>query len=109
MISLTINDTADSTDNSGAQTINVTSNGASFTLERYTGVKFSSTYYLTEPMTRFASESESSKIEGGIRGLYADTVKYVNPSGSQLSDAGLSQPYATLNADYPDTSVSLSA
>ena len=109
MISLTINDTADSTDNSGAQTINVTSNGASFILERYTGVKFSSTYYLTEPMTRFASESESSKIEGGIRGLYADTVKYVNPSGSQLSDAGLSQPYATLNADYPDTSVSLSA
>ena len=88
MISLTINDTADSTDNSGAQTINVTSNGASFILERYT---------------------ESSKIEGGIRGLYADTVKYVNPSGSQLSDAGLSQPYATLNADYPDTSVSLSA
>ena len=109
MISLTINDTADSTDNSGAQTINVTSNGASFILERYTGVKFSSTYYLTEPMTRFASESESSKIEGGIRGLYADTVKYVNPSDSQLSDAGLSQPYATLNADYPDTSVSLSA
>ena len=109
LISLTINNAADDGESGQAQTISVTSNGESVALERYSGVKFSSTYYLTEPMTRFASEIESSKIEGAIRGLYADSVAYVNPSDSQLSDAGLSQPYATLSADYPDTTVRLYA
>ena len=108
LMSLTINDAASDSDSSLAQTISVTSNGASYTLNRYTGVKFSSTYYMTDP-TRFASESESSKIEGAIRGLYADSVVYVNPSDSQLSDAGLSEPYATLSAEYPDTTVTLYA
>ena len=109
LISLVINDSSDDSENALAQKIDLTSDGSAFTIERYKGVKFSSTYYLSAPETRFANESETSKIEGGIRGLYAEKVALVNPSDSQLADAGLAQPFATLNAEYPDTTVSLSA
>ena len=109
LISLVINDSAADVATSQAQVIEVTSGGSSFTLKPYTGAKFSSSYYLTEPQTRFASEGESSKIDGGIRGLYANTVKLVNPSAAQLADAGLDKPYATLYAEYSDGNVRLSA
>lgn len=109
LISLIINNSADDAETAQAQEIDVTANGSSFVLKPYTGEKFSASYYMTEPMTRYANEMESSRIEGGIRGLYATKVVMVNPSGGQLSDLGLSDPYATLNASYSDGDVSLRA
>lgn len=54
---------------------------------------------MTSPVECYANEKESSLVAGGIRGLYALTVKMVNPSSSQLSSVGLSNPYAKIKAD----------
>lgn len=109
LISLVINKAAEDTESSLVQKIDMTVDGSDLTLERYKGDKFSSAYYMSNPETRFASEKESSKIEGGIRGLYAEKVFLVNPSEAQLADAGLSNPYATLRASYSDGTVKLAA
>ena len=109
LISLTINNSADDEDNAQASEINITANGESITLVPNTDNNLNGSYFLTEPVRVIAGESESSKIEGGIRGLYADKVVMVNPSSGQLSELGLSEPYATVKAVYPDTTVSLSA
>ncbi len=68
-----------------------------------------STYVMISPKKMFISEVEASNISGAVRGLYADEVVCVNPSSSQLSQYGLSSPYAQLTAIYPDTTVNLKA
>lgn len=111
LISKSINDSADTTDNSQASSIKLS--GTAFDKEielvPYTDNKISASYKMKAPVERIAGESESSKVEGGIRGLYATSVSMVNPSDKQLSDLGLSKPYAHLTAVYPDTTVDLIA
>ena len=109
LISLTINDSADDTDNNQASEINISGSGfdKEITLVPNENENYSASYLLTQPVKRVANESESSKITGGIRGLYADSVDMVNPSDSQLSEMGLSTPYAHIKAVYPDTTVDL--
>ena len=109
LISLTINDSADDTDNNQASEINVSGSGfdKTITLVPNENENYSASYLLTAPVKRVANESESSKITGGIRGLYANSVVMVNPSDSQLSELGLATPYAHLTATYPDVSVDL--
>lgn len=107
LMSLTINDSASDTTDSQASRISISGTAFSDTivLEPNTDGKTSASYIIKEPVNGYANESESSKVEGGIRGLYAESVKMVNPSDSQLSDLGLSNPYAEVKAEYPDTSV----
>lgn len=111
LISRTINDSADTTEDSQASSIKLS--GTAFDKEielvPYTDDKISASYQMKAPVERIANESESSKIEGGIRGLYATSVIMVNPSDKQLSDLGLSTPYAKITAVYPDTTVALIA
>ena len=64
---------------------------------------------MKKPVERYANEVESSNVEGAIRGLYAESVKMVNPSASQLSELGLSNPYAEIKAVYPDVTVDIIA
>ena len=109
LISLTINTSAEAEENAQASEIAITANGESVTLVPNTEGNLNGSYFLTEPVKVIAGESESSKIEGGIRGLYADKVVMVNPSSGQLSDLGLSEPYAKVKAVYPDVTVSLFA
>ncbi len=109
LISLTINTSAEVEENAQASEIAITANGESVTLVPNTENNLNGSYFLTEPVKMIAGESESSKIEGGIRGLYADKVVMVNPSAGQLSDLGLSEPYAKVKAVYPDVTVALSA
>ena len=109
LISLTINTSAEAEENAQASEIAITANGESVTLVPNTENNLNGSYFLTEPVKMIAGESESSKIEGGIRGLYADKVVMVNPSSGQLSDLGLSEPYAKVKAVYPDVTVSLFA
>ena len=109
LISLTINTSAEAEENAQASEIAITANGESVTLVPNTENNLNGSYFLTEPVKMIAGESESSKIEGGIRGLYADKVVMVNPSAGQLSDLGLSEPYAKVKAVYPDVTVSLFA
>lgn len=109
LISLTINSSAESADDGIASSIKVTCGGESISLVPYSGSRYSSSYEMTSPKKRLANEGESSKIEGGIRGLYALSVVMVNPSGNQLSKLGLSSPNASVSAVYPDTEVNLVA
>ncbi len=111
MMSLTINSSASDTANSQASSI--TLSGSAFSdeivLEPNTTDKTSASYIITKPISGYANESESSKVDGAIRGLYAESVKMVNPSEKQLSELGLSSPYAEVKAVYPDTTVDVLA
>lgn len=111
LISLTVNKPADSADNN--QLSSVTLSGAGFakeiTLVPNTNENYYASYRMTAPMERLANENETSLVTGGIRGLYALSVKMVNPSEAQLKELGLAAPNARLVAVYPDTTVELSA
>ncbi len=111
LISLTINNAAENTENNkpGSIVLSGSAFPQSITLEPNTDENYSASYRMTAPVSRLAGENESSLVASGIRDLYALSVKFVNPSGSQLSEAGLAAPYAKLKAEYPDTTVSLSA
>ena len=111
LISLTVNGTADNTENNEASSI--TLSGAGFPKEvklvPNTNTNYSASYQMTAPVKRLANENESSLVTGGIRGLYATSVKLVNPSDKQLAELGLDKPNAKLTAVYPDTKVELIA
>lgn len=111
LISLTINDAAENTDNNEPSSIVLSGSAFSQTikLEPNSDENYSASYRMTSPVSRLAAENESSLVAAGIRDLYALSVKYVNPSAGQLSEAGLSTPYAKLEAVYPDTSITLTA
>ena len=110
LMSLTINSSADS---GNSQASSITISGSNFPNEIQLvpndGVKSSASYVMKKPVERYANEVESSNIEGAIRGLYAESVKMVNPSSSQLSELGLSNPYAEIKAVYPDVTVDIIA
>lgn len=111
LMTLTINSSALNTDNSQASSI--TLSGSNFpqtiVLKPNDGKKASASYVMTSPVECYANESESSLVEGAIRGLYADSVKMVNPSSDQLKSLGLSSPYAEVKAVYPDETVDIIA
>ena len=107
LMSLTINDSATDSDNSHASSIKLSGSnfGSEIELVPNNDGKNSASYRITKPNEGYASESESSLVEGAIRGLYAESVKMVNPSSNQLSELGLSTPYAEVKAVYPDITV----
>lgn len=109
LMSLTINDSASDSDNSQASSIKLYGSAFSKEIELVPNEsdKNSASYKIVKPSEGYASESESSLVEGAIRGLYADSVKMVNPSSSQLSKLGLSEPYAAVSAVYPDITVDI--
>lgn len=111
LMSLTINDSASDSENSQASSITISGSNFTDTIELVPNNdgKSSASYTMTKPVKRYANEVESSNIEGAIRGLYAESVKMVKPSSSQLSDLGLSKPYAQIKAVYPDITVNLIA
>lgn len=111
LMSLTINDSASNDDNAKASSITVSGTNFADTIELKpnTGDKVSASYIMTSPINCYANENESSLVDGAIRGLYAESVKMVNPSDSQLEELGLKNPYAHLKAVYPDTTVDIIA
>ena len=68
-----------------------------------------SVYIVTEPRRMYANAVESYDIAGAVRGLYADEVVCVNPSGDQMKSYGLDEPYAKVVAVYPDVEITLMA
>lgn len=111
MVSLTINDSASDTDNSQAKKITLggTHLDKEIVIEPNTDTDISASYVMTAPIKGYASETASSNVAGNIRGLFATKVAMVNPSDDQLKKLGLSNPYATVKAEYPDTTVELIA
>ncbi len=111
MISLTVNEAASDTDSNQASSITIGGShvDSDITIVPNGDSNISASYEITSPSKGYASETASSNVEGDIRGLYAESVKMVNPSESQIKDLGLSSPYATVKAVYPDTTVELLA
>lgn len=109
LMSLTINSSASDSVNSQASSITLSGSNFSDTivLKPNDGEKSTASYVMTSPVECYANENESSLVEGAIRGLYAVSVKMVNPSSDQLKSLGLSSPYAEVNAVYPDETVDI--
>ncbi len=66
-------------------------------------------YIITKPSFYYGNDQGCSEVEAGIRGVAAVSVVCVNPTSAQLDKYGLSTPYATVDAVYPDVSISLIA
>lgn len=111
LISLHITDSA--TDGDNASPSSVTLGGTRYkdtiTFVPSTDETASTNYMITSPNYYYGNDQGCSQIEAGIRGLEAVSVAYVNPSDSKLNELGLANPYATIDAIYPDVSVSLIA
>lgn len=109
LISRTVNDAAENTENNQASSVKLSGTGfkKEIDLVPNTNINYSETFKMTAPAERLANEKESSLVAGGIRGLLADEVKMVNPSESQLKELGLDDPHAHITAVYPDTAVDL--
>lgn len=111
LMTLTINDSATSTDNSifKSLTLSGTAFDKEIEIKPNKDEAIESSYVMVKPQQMFISEVEAASISGAIRGLYADKAVCVNPSDKQLKKYGLATPYATLTAVYPDTTVHLTA
>ncbi len=111
LISLTINNSAESNDD--ATPTKVTLSGTNYPKEvefvQNTDKSNSAQYVIQKPETLFADDNKTSLVTGAIRGLYADSVAYANPSDKQISDCGLNDPYAHVVGEYPDETFDLIA
>ncbi len=110
-ISLTVTDTPEDSDNSTFKTLTVSGSRYSepITLEPNKDEAVDAAYIVTAPRRMYANAVESYDIAGSVRGLYAAKVVCVNPSDSQLEEYGLAEPYAEVDAVYPDAEIKLSA
>ncbi len=110
-ISLDVTDKMEDSENAefSSLTISGTRYDEPITLEPNTDKAIDAAYIVTSPRRMYANATESYDIAGNIRGLYAEEVVCVNPSDNQLSSYGLSEPYASVKATYPDTEITLHA
>ncbi len=111
LVSLNINSAADTTDNAEFEslTLSGTAYGDTIELRPNSDKAIDSSYLMISPKKMYISEIEAANITGAIRGLFAEEAVCVNPSSAKLSQYGLSSPYASISAIYPDTTVNLKA
>lgn len=112
MFTTTVNDTPSDTNN--LQYSKISLSGTNFPKEivfepNADSTKNAASCVLVSPDKWYASETGTSNISGAIRGLLAESVVMVNPSEAQLSELGLTKPYARLEAVYPDETIKLLA
>lgn len=109
LVSLDINTAATDTDSAEFESLTLKGEayGTTIELRPNDDKAIDSTYKMIAPKKMFISEVEAANISGAVRGLYGVEAICVNPSSSQLSEYGLSTPYAQLSAIYPDTTVNL--
>ena len=110
-ISLTITEPNEDSENAdfSSLTISGTHYDEPITLVSDADEALDASYLMTAPVDTIANAIEASDIAGNVRGLYAESVVCVNPSADQLASYGLSEPYATVKASYPDTDIALHA
>ncbi len=111
LVDLNVNSAALDTDSSEFErvTLSGTAYGDTIEIKPNEDSAIDSSYVMISPKKMFISEVEAASISGAIRGLYAQEAVCVNPSKDQLSQYGLSSPYAQVSAIYPDTTVNLKA
>lgn len=111
-ISLTVNKTADESENANFNYVQLTGKayGEKITLEYNKDTNsVASTYLMTSPKEIFADDVNASTVSGGIRGILAAEVVCVKPTAKDIKKYGLADDYAHLVAEYPDTTVNLFA
>ncbi|MBQ2972269.1 MAG: DUF4340 domain-containing protein [Ruminococcus sp.] len=111
LVDLTVNDSAADTASSELESVTLsgTAYGDTIEIRPNEDRAIDSSYVMISPKKMFISEVEAANISGAIRGLYAQQAVCVNPSSAQLSEYGLSTPYAQISAIYPDTTVNIKA
>lgn len=112
LISLTINETADDSESSDFQYINLTGSayGEKITLKMNDDTEsITDSFKLTAPYDEFAENEVASSVSGAVRGLMAEEVVSLSPTAKELKKYGLSAKYACLDAEYPDVKVNLIA
>ncbi|MBQ0098057.1 MAG: DUF4340 domain-containing protein [Oscillospiraceae bacterium] len=111
LVTLTVNQAADDTANADFQRLTLSGKAFSddIVLAPNDDKAIDSTYVMLSPKKMYISEVEGANISGDIRGLHAEKAVCVNPTDSQLSEYGLSSPYAVCEAIYSDTTVTLYA
>lgn len=111
LVTLTVNEAATDTDNAEFETLSLSGSAFESDIEIRPNDDdaIDSSYVMITPSKMFISETEAANISGAVRGLYADEAVCINPSKSQLKKYGLSTPYASVTAVYPDTTIHLKA
>lgn len=70
---------------------------------------YSETYKITSPDNVLANEEVVTYMINNVRNLKAEEVVAVNAEKDKISEYGLDEPYATVEAEYPDLKVSYKA
>lgn len=112
LISKTINETSDNTDNANFKSLELTGKayGEKIVMEPNNDTdSIANSYLLTSPRKIFADDTEASSVSGGIRGLLATDVVCLNPKAKDIKKYGLADNYAHLVAKYPDVTINLFA
>ncbi len=111
LMTLNVNDSATDTNNAEFESVTLSGSayGQDIEIRPNEDKAIDSSYVMISPEKMFVNEVEASNINGSIRGIYAQEAVCINPSSSKLSEYGLSTPYASLTAIYPDTTIHLRA
>jgi len=83
--------------------------GEDVVLEYNDNKAFSQSYVITSPDQTMANEETVTYMVNNVRSLTAKKVMAVSPDDKKLAEYGLDKPYVTVEAEYPDMSVSYKA
>lgn len=111
LVAKDVTETVTDGDNASAQKIVLSGTAfkQSITIEACDDETASGNYKIVSPVSCYGDDGACTEVEAGIRGVFANSVVYVNPSDKQLKKYGLKTPYAEILATYPDTTVNLVA
>ncbi|MCD7815924.1 MAG: DUF4340 domain-containing protein [Bacteroides sp.] len=70
---------------------------------------FSAGYVITSPDNTIANEETVTYMVNAVRGLTGTSVVYIGADDEVLAEYGLDDPYVTVEAEYPDLTVSYRA
>ncbi len=80
--------------------------GEEISLEYSDYEAFSESYVITSPDNTLANEGTVTYMVNNVRNLTAEKVIAVNVDEEKIKEYGLDNPYVTVEAEYPDLSVS---
>ncbi len=83
--------------------------GEDVVLDYSDSAAFSASYVITSPDDTIANEETVTYMVNNVRNLTAEKVIAVSPDDEKIKSYGLDDPYVTVEAEYPDLSVSYKA
>lgn len=83
--------------------------GEDVVIENSDSTAYSESYVITSPDKTIANEETVTYMVNNVRNLTAEKVIAVNAADEKIKEYGLDNPYVTVEAEYPDISVSYKA